>query len=70
LKNVYVDEETVSIVVEKVGLLSRYIEGHLHSNQYVAQKPTPQMLLAEIEAFDKLRSDFRNRRKATLKTPA
>ncbi|MDP9311771.1 MAG: AAA family ATPase, partial [Chloroflexota bacterium] len=51
LNKVVFDQELLSEVTAKVGLLSRYIEGHSHSDQFAAQKPTPQALLDEINAF-------------------
>jgi ABC-type Mn2+/Zn2+ transport system ATPase subunit len=51
LKDVHVDPDIRETVMEKVGLLSRYIEGHLHSDPYIAQKPTPELLKHEIDEF-------------------
>jgi len=46
------DDEIINQVIEKSGELSRYIEGHLHSDKYVEIKPTPEILKSEIELFD------------------
>jgi FMN phosphatase YigB (HAD superfamily) len=54
LKDIVWDESIAEEVIAKCELLSRYIEGHLHSDAFGAQKPTPKMLLAEIEAFEAL----------------
>jgi len=55
LKDVAIDLSIRDQVIEKVGLLSRYIGAHLHSDPYAAQKPTPEVLLREIEEFEALR---------------
>jgi len=62
LRTVVIDRGIVNDVVDKVGLLSRYIEGHLHSDPYIAEKPTPDMLLQEIKDYDEIKkrhSDFK-----------
>jgi len=51
LGKVAVDPAIRDEVIDKVGLLSRYIEGHLHSDQHLAQKPTPDVLQKEIDDF-------------------
>lgn len=58
LKGVKWDESIASEVNTKCELLSRYIEGHLPSNGYIA-KPDPQVLLSEIEAFEELRKKLK-----------
>lgn len=63
LKDIVWDEGIAEEVIEKCELLSTYIEGHLHSDEFTAKKPTPKTLLAEIEAFDKLRSRLRKLKK-------
>ncbi len=55
LKEIQWDQSIANEVVEKCEHLSRYIEGHLHSDALGAKKPTPEMLMSEIEAFDFLR---------------
>jgi hypothetical protein len=63
LVKVAIDPEIRDRVVEKIGLLSRLMEGHLHSDASTAQKPTPDMLLREIEEFDELKKrhkEFKN----------
>jgi len=54
LKDIVWDKAIAQEVIAKCELLSRYIEGHLHSNAFRAQKPTPKMLHGEIEAFETL----------------
>jgi hypothetical protein len=41
----------INDVVERCERLSRYLEGHLHSDALGAVKPTPSDLLEEIEHF-------------------
>jgi hypothetical protein len=65
LKDVRVDQDIVDEVVGKMGVLSRYIEAHLHSDNYAGEKPTPELLLQEIEAFDALRKKQAERKKAS-----
>ncbi|MBK7316956.1 AAA family ATPase [Candidatus Villigracilis affinis] len=48
------DEEIAKAVIKKCETLSRFIEGHLHSDLFVATKPTPDTLLQEINDFNKL----------------
>ena len=55
LKDVYIDEGVRDEVVESVGRISRYIGAHLHSDMYMAQKPTPEILNEELERFKQLR---------------
>lgn len=63
LKEVILDREIVEEVAEKLGALSRHIDAHLHSDVFAADKPTPETLLEEIEAFEKLRTRQRENRK-------
>ncbi len=55
LKDVVWDSTIASDVIAACERLSRYIEGHLHSDAFGAQKPTPQTLLDEIKAFEEIR---------------
>jgi ABC-type molybdenum transport system ATPase subunit/photorepair protein PhrA len=52
LKDVHIETEIVEEIVNRMSILSRYIEAHLHSDSYGGAKPTPAMLLDEIEAFE------------------
>lgn len=54
LKDVVWDKAIADEVIKKCETLSKYIEGHLHSDAFMGVKPTPQLLLAEIEAFETL----------------
>jgi len=68
LRDVSIDNVTVDRVVEKLSLLSRYIDAHLHSDTFSLEKPTPELLLQEVTAFEELRRNTRERRKSF--TPA
>jgi wobble nucleotide-excising tRNase len=60
LTDIVWDAEIAQEVNDKCEFLSRHIEGHSHSNSFVAQKPTPDMLLQEIDAFESLRKRLRD----------
>lgn len=59
LKDIIWDKSIVDEVNDKCELLSRYIEGHLHSDAFAAKKPNCKMLIEEIEAFDALRKKLK-----------
>lgn len=54
LKSIRWESSLVDEVVESCERLSRYIEGHLHSDAFSGGKPTPSMLIGEIERFENL----------------
>lgn len=64
LKDVVWDRTIADDVIAACERLSRYIEGHLHSDAFGAQKPTPRVLLDEIEAFEELRKRLNDLRKS------
>jgi hypothetical protein len=64
LKNVVIDPPIRDTVIQKVGLLSRYIEGHLHSDPFLAQKPTIDTLSKEIDDFNTLRKKHKEFKKS------
>jgi hypothetical protein len=64
LATVAIDAGIRDIVSAKVGMLSRYIEGHSHSDPYVAQKPEPDLLLAEINEFETLKKKHKDFKKS------
>ena len=70
LRDVSLVKDVVEQVVEKLGALSRYIDAHLHSDAFAAEKPTPEMLLEEIDVFEEIRKKHRNSRKFVTTTPA
>ena len=57
------DDSIVNEANEKYELLSKYIEGHLHTNGYLPPSD-PQILLNEIEAFEDLRKRLRQIKKS------
>lgn len=59
LKDVFVNPSIAKTVESKTGELSRFIEGHLHSDLYVPEKPAPQLLLQEIEFFENLKKQHK-----------
>lgn len=65
LKDIIWDRELFRKVMEKHETLSRYIEGHLHSNAYTPVKPTPALLLQEIKEFNEIRNQHKNLSKGT-----
>ncbi len=70
LKEVILDRCVVEQVVDKLAALSRHIDAHLHSDAYATDKPTPETLLEEIDAFDDLRKRHKENKKATLSVAA
>ncbi|MBI5651206.1 MAG: AAA family ATPase [Chloroflexi bacterium] len=63
LSGIVWDQSIVDAVVAKCESLSRYIEGHLHSDAFAAEKPTPAMLLKEVEAFEELQRKMKKAKK-------
>jgi energy-coupling factor transporter ATP-binding protein EcfA2 len=47
--------EQVDEIIKRMELLSRYIDAHLHSDKYGSNKPTPEDLFEEIEAFERIK---------------
>jgi hypothetical protein len=59
LKDITWDQSIANEVVSKCEFLSTYIEGHLHSDTFAATKPTCEILLKEIEAFEALKKKLK-----------
>ncbi|MBU7030152.1 MAG: AAA family ATPase [Theionarchaea archaeon] len=59
LKGIVWNKPIADEVIKRCELLSRYIEGHLHSDASVVMKPTCEVLKEEIEAFDALRKKLK-----------
>jgi uncharacterized protein YozE (UPF0346 family) len=57
LKDIVWEKELFQKVIGKHGALSKYIEAHLHSDAYVPIKPTPEMLMKEINEFDEIKKE-------------
>jgi len=60
LKSIVWDDEIVKSIVAKCESLSRYIDGHSHSDAYGGEPPTPALLKKEIDDYDSLRTKVRN----------
>lgn len=67
LERVIISDEIVKQVVDKSGDLSRFIDAHLHSDTYAANKPTPKNLRDEIDAFTSLRKKLKDLKNAKAK---
>lgn len=63
LEGIAWDKSIVNEVIAKCELLSKYIEGHLHSDAFAARKPEPADLLREIEEFEKLQKKLKELKK-------
>jgi recombinational DNA repair ATPase RecF len=63
LTGICIEREVVKEVVERMGILSRYIAAHLHSDSMAATKPSPDVLHEEIEIFENLKKRVKNSKK-------
>ena len=61
--------EQVDEITKRMEYLSRYIVAHLHSDKYASNKPTPDDLLREIEAFERIRKKQSQLRQAASDQP-
>ena len=59
LKDIVWDGNLFQKVIDKHESLSRYIEGHLHSDTYVPVKPTPDMLIQKINEFNEIKKQHK-----------
>jgi hypothetical protein len=64
LKKVYIVEDLIQDIDESFGRISRYIEGHLHSDAFLGTKPTTEMLQHEINHFEGIQQKYKDARKA------
>ena len=65
LEEIYWDNHLVNEVVRTCERLSRYIEGHLHSDALATvTELTPQLLNTEIEGFYKIRKKLKDLKKS------
>ena len=55
LKHVGWDNALVDTIVEKCELCSRLMEGHSHSDAYLAELPIPSHLLKEIDEYNEIK---------------
>ncbi len=63
ISDVYVDPDIAKRVDERMGYLSKYIEGHSHTAQSHEVPLTPELLEGEIKAFAKIKDDYNAARK-------
>ena len=63
LKDVVWDPSIVEEVMHKYELLSRYVDAHLHSDAFAAQKATPTTLKKEIEEFETMKKKLKTLKK-------
>lgn len=64
LNDIVWDRDLFQRVIDKHNSLSKYIEAHLHSDAYVPVKPTPALLLQEIQTFDEIKRRYNQLKKA------
>ena len=62
LKDIVWDKPIADEVITRCEFLSRYIEGHLHSDAFAAAKPTCETLMSEIESFESLKKKLKELR--------
>lgn len=55
LKDVLVDQKVATEIINRMGIISRYINAHLHSDKFGSVKPSPEDLLEEINKFEIIR---------------
>ncbi len=65
LRDVRIDPKLVDEIINRMEVLSQYIDAHLHSDTYGSVKPTPSTLLDEIKAFESVRQRQRQLKKTT-----
>lgn len=70
LKDVSFDNGIAREIHARYEELSRYISGHLHSDRYAPEKPTPEKLREEIELFNKLRRRIKELKKTNTSASA
>ncbi len=66
LKNVVTNKETINKVMDSYGQCCRYMEGHLHSNNYAYQKPTIENLQEEINRFNEIKKEVKSLKKSIM----
>ncbi len=60
LERVVLDKCVFIRVRDKIGSLSRFMEGHLHSDDFGGKKPGLELLKNEIEEFNKLKKEIKD----------
>lgn len=64
LKDIVWEKDLFQKVIDKHVYLSKFIEGHLHSDAYTPIKPTPDLLMKEIQEFDAIKKEHKDLKKA------
>lgn len=64
LKDIVWEKDLFQKVIDKHVYLSKFIEGHLHSDAYAPIKPTPDLLMKEIQEFDAIKKEHKDLKKA------
>jgi hypothetical protein len=63
LEGIVWSDEISEFVIKKCETLSRYIEGHLHSDAFAAKKPTLDLLKQEINDFENIQRQLKELKK-------
>jgi hypothetical protein len=63
LKDIYIDKDLVKKIIQRMEVLSRHIDAHLHSDAYAGTKPSLENLYEEIEAFEAIRKQQKELKK-------
>jgi wobble nucleotide-excising tRNase len=63
LKEVCIDKELVEKIIQRMEVLSRYIDAHLHSDAFAGVKPSRDTLREEIDAFEAIRKQLQELKK-------
>jgi len=64
LKDIVWGKEFFQKIIDKHAYLSKYIEAHLHSDEYAPIKPTPELLNKEIQEFTEIKKEHNALKKA------
>jgi ABC-type lipoprotein export system ATPase subunit len=67
LKDIVWDPSIVEEVMHKYELLSGYVDAHLHSDAFSAQKATPPTLKKEIESFETMKTKLKKLKRDSAK---
>jgi hypothetical protein len=59
LRDVRVTADFAKRVADRHAALSRYFEGHSHSDDFAGQKPTTETLLEELRLFEKIQKELK-----------
>jgi hypothetical protein len=67
LKDIVWDPSIAEEVMRKYELLSRYVDAHLHSDAFAAQKATSATLSKEIQEFETMKRKLKTLKKESAK---